>query len=112
MPCVCFDGFSQVGTRDWFAGAWAWLLKSGVTHHFYDGMLGCLAARAGVQPGTLIPIRCHHYGGRTAVGSREYHAWALQQRKGGDQDFRLEAHAVGYREFKDVLPLRLKGKGR
>jgi hypothetical protein len=107
-PAVVFDGFSQIGTRDWFAAAWAWLAASGVQHHFYDGMLGCLAARAGVQPGRLLPVRCHHFGGRTAVGNPDYILWAQGQTPGGDQGFWEHAHWVGYTAFKDVLPLRLE----
>ena len=108
-PCVCFDGFCQIGTKDWFAQAWQWLEESGVYHHGYDGMLGCLAARAGVQPGMMIPVACHHYGGRTAVGSQDYQRWAFGIDTLGDQGLWLRAHQVWYESFKDVLPLRLGG---
>jgi len=111
MQCVCFDGFCQIGTKDWFKAAWAWLGASGVRHHFYDGMLGCLAARAHVQPGMMIPVACHHYGGRTAVGSQAYHQWAHTQHAEGDQGFWLEAHAKGYEAFRDVLPLSVRNVG-
>lgn len=107
-PCVVFDGFCQIGTKDWFEAAWEWLGKSGIVHHAYDAALGCLAARAKVQPGMMIPVKCHHYGGRTAVGSREYHQWADQQVEGGDQSFWHAAHRIVYDEFRAELPLRLK----
>lgn len=104
VPCVVFDGFCQIGTKDWFPQAWRWLGDSGIQHHFYDGVLGCLAARMHVQPGMLIPVACHHYGGRTAVASQEYHRWAGEKTPGGDAAFWAQAHEIGYREFKDVLP--------
>jgi hypothetical protein len=105
VPCVCFDGFCQIGTKDWFGTAWAALVDMGIRHHFYDGMLGCLAARAGVQPGLMIPVACHHFGGRTAVGNAVYQEWAKLQLEDGDHGFWLEAHRKGYEEFRDVLPL-------
>ena len=104
---MVFDGFCQSGTEAWFQGAWDWLEKAGVRHHFYDGMLGCLAARARVQPGMLIPVACHHAGGQTAVGSEQYQAWAKQQHPEGDQGFWLEAHQIGYAAFRDVLPMHV-----
>lgn len=108
LPCVCFDGFSQLGTSDWFGTAWAALVDMGIKHHFYDGLLGCLAARAKVQPGRMLPIACHHFGGRTAVGNADYQAWAKTQDPEGDQGFWLEAHRKGYEEFRDVLPLSVE----
>jgi hypothetical protein len=105
VRCVVFDGFCQIGTKDWFRAAWAKLGASGIVHHFYDGALGCLAARAGVQPGVMIPVACHHFGGREAVGSQEYHQWAKTQHPDGDQGFWQQAHQWAYEEFRDVLPL-------
>ncbi len=107
VPCVVFDGFSAIGTKDWFPQAWQWLAESGVLHHFYDGILGCLAARAGVQPGLMIPVRCQHFGGRTAVANAAYQDWAKAQVAGGDQTFWEQAHRIGYESFRDMLPLRL-----
>lgn len=106
--CVVFDGFCQIGTKAWFEAAWKYLGSSGIQHHWYDGALGCLAARAGVQPGLMIPVRCHHYGGRTAVGNAQYQEWARTQRADGDQDFWKESHMWGYAAFEDVLPLRVE----
>lgn len=107
VPCVVFDGFSQLGTKDWFGEAWQVLVGLGVVHHFYDGMLGCLAARAGVQPGVMIPVACHHWGGRSAVGNAAYQAWAREQTPEGDQGFWQQAHRIGYDAFSDCLPLRV-----
>lgn len=106
VPCVCFDGFSQIGTSDWFGPAWQKLTDLGVRHHGYDGMLGCLARRASVY-GLMLPVQCHHYGGVTAVGDTAYRAWAESLIKDGDQGFWEEAHEIWYREFRDVLPVRI-----
>jgi hypothetical protein len=105
VPCVVFDGFCQIGTKDWFGKAWEWLAHSGITHHAYDAALGALAARAGVQPGLMLPIACHHYGGRTAVGSTEYQQWARTQDPEGDHGFWVHAHKIVYEEFRHVLPI-------
>ncbi len=122
---VCLDGFSQIMSVDFAKFALQWLDNSGITHHFYDGILGCLAARwarqaqwltdddavpSGVRGGEvwMIPIRCHHAGGQTAVGDPGYQAWAKAKTEKGDQGFWEEAHRIGYECFRDVLPLRLK----
>lgn len=120
----CLDGFSQIGTRAFWAGyrfeerpggvlidrtalrPWTVLQDLGMIHHFYDGALGCLAARAGWET-WYLPIPCRHYGGRTAVGDPGYQQWALQQPAGGDHGFWREAHRIGYEAFRDVLPLRV-----
>jgi len=118
---AALDGFSQIGRREFFAGwarmpdatlnnkrapVWAMLEALGVTHHFYDGMLGCFAKRLGWET-WYLPIPCHHYGGRTAVGDRGYQAWAEQQSVGGDHGFWERAHQIGYETFRDVLPIRV-----
>jgi hypothetical protein len=122
---ACLDGFSQIGRRAFWEGCRAamgpwigvvgpavqprpftYLDSLGVVHHFYDGMLGCLAARYGWET-WYLPIACHHFGGQTAVGDRGYQAWAETQAAGGDQGFWKEAHRLGYDTFTDVLPLRV-----
>lgn len=105
QPCVCFDGYSQLGTSDWFGAAWNELERLGFKHHAYDSALGCLARRARVKAGELIPVACHHYGGRTAVLNTDYHAWAKQY--GGDAGLWDESHRIMYDAFKHELPLRL-----
>jgi Glycosyl transferase family 2 len=117
---ACLDGFSQIGTKDFFAGfqqgmydtpvtpepVWQQLVKLKIRHHGYDGMLGCLAARLHWDT-WYIPVRCHHYGGRTAVGDSNYAAWARTQHEEGDQGFWIESHQIWFDHFKDVLPLRV-----
>jgi hypothetical protein len=107
QECVCFDGFSQLGTKAWFGRAWEELEKLGFVHHFYDGGLGCLAKRYGAQPGVLVPVKCHHFGGRTAVANTDYHQWAKEQVVGGDQGFWEDSHRIGYEAFRNELPLRV-----
>jgi hypothetical protein len=124
---ACLDGFSQIGRREFWEGAladghdddrsvdfdnsglarpWTALEALGVMHHFYDGMLGCLAKRYGWET-WYLPSGCHHYGGRTAVGDQNYQAWAKTQCEGGDHGFWEAAHRIGYEQFRDVLPLRV-----
>lgn len=124
-PVACLDGFSQIGYRGFWNGLWSpakataphvrveaaerpWttLERLGFVHHFYDGALGCLSARLGWET-WYIPLRGKHYGGRTAVGDKGYQAWATGKDPRGDQGFWEAAHRIGYREFKDVLPLRV-----
>lgn len=129
-PVACLDGFSQIGLASFWRqqklgvpvyegtgrplNLFEVMQQWGVTHHFYDGMLGCFAKRLGYQV-WYLPIACHHSGGATAVGDKRYQKWANAQpitrdsrghMAGGDQGFWLKAHQVGYDEFKDVLPIR------
>lgn len=120
---ACLDGFSLIGRREFFEGRhrtqhapyaddanlpplrpWTVLETLKMRHHFYDGALGCLAARYGWET-WFLPIRCQHYGGRTAVGDSQYQSWAQTQTAGGDHGFWHEAHTIGYEAFRDVLPL-------
>jgi len=122
---VCLDGFSQIGRREFWLGhaygspfntirqvasdtlrPWSALQNLGFVHHFYDGALGCLVARAGWEA-WYLPVRCRHYGGQTAVGDPGYQAWAKAQTPGGDFGFWEQAHQIGYEAFRDVLPLRV-----
>ncbi len=104
---VVFDGFSQLGTKEWFRDAWKWLADSGMVHHAYDAALGCLAARAKVQ-GYILPVKCRHLGGQTAVGSAAYNEWAKTQHPDGDQELWRRAHRIVYDSFRDQLPLQVK----
>lgn len=117
---ACLDGFSQIGRREFWEGVlrvsdrahgygprpWTFLEDHGVVHHFYDGMLGCLARRYGWDV-WYLPIACQHFGGRTAVGDAGYQDWAKTQHRDGDHGFWEQAHLIGYEQFRDVLPIRL-----
>ena len=114
---ACLDGFSLIGRREFLEGytvqaeagypahdrPWTVLDSLGMRHHFYDGALGCLARRYGWET-WFVPIRCHHFGGRTAVGDPQYQTWAQTQVAGGDHGFWQHAHRIGYDAFRDVLP--------
>ena len=124
---ACLDGFSQIGRREFWAGVpfgkpwdpvenlFGQMQSWGVIHHFYDGMLGCFAKRLGWEV-WMLPIQVRHLGGQTAVGDARYQQWArlqgdkwdgLTEGTTGDAGFWHRAHEIGYREFKDVLPIRL-----
>lgn len=117
---ACFDGFSQIGHSAFWTGwrntphtqvvrgpnLFARLRDLGITHHLYDGLIGCYAKRLGWEA-WLIPVACTHYGGMEAVGDPGYQEWARTQHPEGDQGFWKVAHEIGYREFKDCLPLRV-----
>lgn len=106
IQVAALDGLSQIGRAEFFVDAWKTLQDLGMQHHFYDGALGCLAARAKLEA-WMIPIRAHHYGGQTAVLDSAYNAWAGEQVDGGDAGFWRESHRIGYDAFRDVLPIRV-----
>ncbi len=119
---ACLDGFSQVGTRHFWDGyynnrtawvrykpadrPWDVLVALGFVHHAYDGVLGCLAKRYGWET-WYLPLRGHHFGGRTAVGDAGYNEWANTQIDGGDQGLWASAHRIWYEHFKAELPIRI-----
>lgn len=133
---ACLDGFSQIGRAAFWAGdrrgtdedeasapdqnLFAQMTSWGVIHHFYDSMLGCFAKRLGWEV-WMLPIRCRHLGGQTAVGDPRYAEWARQFQHTvldfgtrhvtdvrGDQLFWEQAHQIGYTQFRDVLPITLE----
>lgn len=122
VKVACLDGFSQVGRADFMAWAYAYMKAKGVIHHAYDSWLGVLAERWSTGAGIIrpaaphgtwmLPLACHHAGGVTAVGNRDYGTWAMQQRPpgapltpAGDQAFWEEAHKIVYEDSRDILPL-------
>lgn len=106
IQCACFDGFSQIGRTKFISNAYSYLNNLGIVHHAYDSAIGALAYRDDLEA-WLIPIRCIHYGGVTAVGSQAYQEWALKKIKDGDQGFWQESHKILYAELMDVLPIRI-----
>lgn len=121
---ACLDGFSQIGRASFWkapltyvhpeptnvtvasyvAGPLTYIQRHGVLHHAYDSWLGALAHRLGWDV-LMLPVHCHHLGGRTAVGDPAYHASVREQ--GGDQGVWAHAHQMMYRDCRDVLPLRV-----
>lgn len=120
---ACLDGFSQVGRKEFWDGyqytaasrtrykgvtdrPWTVLRELGFVHHFYDGALGALAKRYNWDT-WYLPLRGHHFGGRTAVGDQGYATWAQSQTPGGDHGFWEAAHRLGYDHFRNELPIRV-----
>lgn len=103
---ACLDGFSLIGRTEFMVDSFARMRHLGIVHHFYDGLMGVYAAKAGGQT-WLLPIACHHAGGQTAVGSQAYQGWAREKHPDGDAHFWNEAHRIGYEEGRGVLPLRV-----
>jgi hypothetical protein len=132
VQVACLDGFSQIGRVRYWQGVGAEggvegrpfdrLTAAGVIHHAYDAYLGAYAIDRGWQV-WMLPIRCHHYGGQTAVGDAGYQQWAKQQTiKGigvdpetqelvtieGDTKLWIDAHRIVYDLLRGVLPLRIQ----
>jgi hypothetical protein len=119
---ACLDGFSQIGRREFWqaytpdddvliiprrqGNLFGRMQSWGIRHHWYDGALGAFATRLGWET-WYLPVACHHFGGRTAVGDAGYAEWARTQVDGGDAGFWEAAHKIGYSNFRDVLPLRV-----
>ncbi len=130
MQVACLDGFSQIGRREFWTGGHRLapvlsglarmdslladkadnLLQQmadwGITHHAYDSALGAWAKRLGWEV-WMLPVACHHFGGRTAVGDARYAEWAETIVPGGDRTFWELAHREVYDRFRDVLPIRI-----
>lgn len=117
---ACLDGFSQIGRADFWRGIpnpqhggdhppkpVLWQLRDhGMVHHAYDSALGLAAAIDGWEV-WYLPIRAHHFGGRTAVGDAGYQAWAHTQTDGGDHGFWETAHKALYELGRGTLPIRV-----
>ncbi len=103
--CVVFDELAVFGTTDWFAPAWHTMAASGLVHHCYGAFLAILAHHANAQPGWMLPVRCHHHGGREAVALPAYQDWAHTQDTLGDAGFWNRAHEIVYDAGRSVLPL-------
>lgn len=99
---ACFDGFSQIGRAPLMVKMYERLEALKIIHHGYDSAMGAMSIREGWE-NWMLPIKCHHQGGVTAVGSAEYAKWAKE--KGGDQGIWNQSHATLYEELRDVLPL-------
>jgi hypothetical protein len=105
------DGFSQIMRAPFARDAMHMLKRSGIKHHAYDAALGALAARHGFET-WMIPVECRHLGGQTAVGDPGYQDWARERNPEGDQGFWKAAHEWVYKEFMDVLPIRIEKGGQ
>jgi hypothetical protein len=102
---ACLDGFSQIGRAGFMRNSYEHLMRLGIRHHCFDSHLGVLARQAGKEV-WMLPVKCHHLGGRTAVGNAEYQQWAKEQHPEGDHGFWVEAHKACYEDARGWLPLR------
>lgn len=101
---AALDGFSLIGRANLMLDAYNEMERWGMIHHAFDSSLGCFAAEAGYEV-WMLPVRCHHAGGREAVGSQAYHSWAAELAALGDQQFWEDSHRIMYEKFKGILPL-------
>lgn len=130
---ACLDGFSQIGTRDFWLGhplrngatyapasgqeanLFTVLETVGVVHHAYDAALGAFAHQLGYQC-WFLPVKVHHHGGLTAVADPKYHQWADEfcwynavtgEEVRGDAGYWHQSHSAVYQMFRNVLPIRI-----
>lgn len=108
VAVACLDGFAMIGRAEWFLSAWQYLRNKGVVHHAYDSWMGALAKRAG-GVAFMLPVECHHAGGRTAVGNVEYQNWARSKNGAGDAGFWEASHRMMYEDCRGELPFRARG---
>lgn len=106
---VVLDGFAQIIRKTAYeeVGGWETILKMEITFHMYDAAMACLLARKGWEV-WVLPVSCTHHGGRTST-TPEYDAWLRKQGVHGDSEVHQKAHRIVYKEFRDVLPLRVGG---
>lgn len=115
VKCAVLDGFSAIMRAPAAFDAWTWLHHDlRIVHHAYDAALGGWTALCGGEC-WMLPVKCKHYGGRTAVGDPNYEEWARRQGK-SDALHWQEAHRKVWEWFRDhpradgegpVLPLRV-----
>ncbi len=100
---ACLDGFSLIGRAEFILSGYHLFKGMGVIHHGFDSAFGALARRWGGRV-KMLPIKCRHAGGLTAVGMRAYQDWAAKNH-GGDSAIHYNAHKLIWNEFRDVLPI-------
>jgi hypothetical protein len=122
---AALDGFSLIVTREFYQavnvrdlhsgfppqntgyGQWNECLRDGIPFHMYDAWISCRAAELGYET-WLIPLACHHEGGRTSVGMAEQYRGVVE-RLGYEspEDLYAKAHQRIYERFQRVLPIRV-----
>lgn len=105
----------NLSEQEWEQNLFERMEALGMVHHAYDACLGAFAARLGWEV-WMLPVACHHFGGRTAVADNRYTDWARErfavtdwkgQHVEGDAACWTEAHRITYDQFRDVLPIRV-----
>lgn len=107
IDVACLDGFSLIGRAEFMLSGWHLFKGLGIIHHMYDGAFGALARRWGGKT-KMLPVRCHHAGGLTAVGMKQFGDWA-DKHYGGDGQHAIwkQAHRAVWEHFSDVLPFQV-----
>jgi hypothetical protein len=108
VPCAVLDGFCQIIRREAYnaVGGWRAIKSMGLQFHCYDTAMACMLAEKGWGV-WVLPIECHHLGGRTSC-SPQYDGWLRKQGIKGDKQVHEEAHKVIYNRFKAILPLKVR----
>ena len=108
MRVTMLDGFALIFRREAYEamGGWQTMLDMGLTFHMYDFAACCMMERLEWEV-WMLPLDCQHHGGGTSV-SPEYDSWLRGKGINGDSEIHTLAHEICYREFKDVLPWRVR----
>jgi len=98
------DGFFMAIRRSFLdeIGGWDWMKCS---FHCYDTAMCLMAHRKGWKV-RMVGVNCTHHGGGTSTGA-SYKTWLEANGRTLEQDH-SEPHDWLYREFSDLLPLRVK----
>lgn len=120
MRVAALDGFALVVSREFYTtthpssggirsaeGQWAMCLRDGIPFHLYDGWISCRAAELGYET-WMLPIECHHEGGKTSVQmAAEYAEVVARLGYESPEDLYAKAHHVIYDRFSRILPIRV-----
>eukprot|EP00919_Chromeraceae_sp_WS-2016_P009261 GHVR01021828.1.p1 GENE.GHVR01021828.1~~GHVR01021828.1.p1 ORF type:complete len:277 (-),score=25.60 GHVR01021828.1:158-988(-) len=93
IDAAVLDGFALIFRREVLEKAGGWPVND-LVFHGYDFWGCCMTHRLGYRI-RLVPIKCHHLGGRTSVGQ-----------KMDDGQNHAKGHRWIYDNFRDVLPWR------
>jgi hypothetical protein len=102
---ACMDGFSNIMRADLASYAWYRFEFLQLIHHANDSAIGAFARRLGWDA-YVLPIKCHHHGGLSAVANPKYPEWLAAQRSSDSEEWK-KSHAALYEELRDVLPIRV-----
>jgi hypothetical protein len=101
------DGFALAFRREAYEemGGWQKAIDLGLVFHAYDLWAALTMRRLGWKI-MAVPVSCRHLGGRTST-TPEYQE--LLKSLGYQDDFEVHrrAHEIIFREFRDVLPVRV-----
>jgi hypothetical protein len=93
IDAAVLDGFALIFRREVLEKAGGWPVKD-LVFHGYDFWACCMTHRLGYRI-RLVPIKCHHLGGRTSVAQNM-----------DDGQNHAKGHRWIYDNFKDCIPWR------